>query len=88
MNISIGPRTQRLLKASMKLGGYRNAEDAVQAGLQYLEQQEQSVDFAPGELDRLLAAADQQIERGETIDGEAAFRARRRRRRQIRKKAQ
>jgi Arc/MetJ-type ribon-helix-helix transcriptional regulator len=69
-----------MLKTRMKRGGYRSPEDAVRAGLAYLEQQEQAADFGPGELDRLLAVADAEIDRGEMLDGQVALRARRRRR--------
>lgn len=88
MNISVSPATHRLLKARMKRGGYRRPDDAVRAGLAYLEQQEHAVDFEPGELDRLLAVADAEIDRGHTLDGATALRARRRRRAQHVKKAE
>jgi len=87
MNIFFSASTQKLLKKRMKQGGYRNPDDAVRAGLVYLEQVEHQDDFAPGELDKLLAVADAEIERGEVLDGEEAFRARRRRRAQRAKKA-
>jgi hypothetical protein len=39
-----------------------------------LDQQARIADFAPGELDELLAVADREIERGEVLDGEDVFR--------------
>jgi hypothetical protein len=72
----------------MKRGGYQKPDDAVRAGLAYLRQHEETDDFAPGELDRLLAVADLEIESGQLIDGESALRARRRRRNQHDKKAE
>lgn len=80
MNISLSPQTHKLLKARMKQGGYLQPDDAVRAGLAYLQQHEAADDFATGELDRLLAVADSEIESGKTLDGEAAMRARRLRR--------
>jgi Arc/MetJ-type ribon-helix-helix transcriptional regulator len=88
MNISLSSQTQRLLKARMKQGGYSDPDDAVRAGLAYLEQQEHAAEFAPGELDRLLAVADAEIDRGATLDGATALRARRRRRARRSKKAE
>jgi Arc/MetJ-type ribon-helix-helix transcriptional regulator len=87
MNVSLGPDTQKLLKKQMKRGGYRNEEDAVRAGLAYLEQQEQAGSFEPGELEKLLAVADAEVARGDLLDGEEALRARRRRRARRAKKA-
>jgi Arc/MetJ-type ribon-helix-helix transcriptional regulator len=87
MNISLSPQTHRLLKSRMKRGGYQSPEDAVRAGLVYLAQQEQAADFAPGELDQFLAVADAEIERGQTVNGETALRARRHRRALRNKKA-
>lgn len=74
MTIDLGPETQRLLEAQMKKGGYHTPDDALRAGLLYLEQQEHAGDFEPAELDELLAVADAEIERGEVLDGEEVFR--------------
>jgi Arc/MetJ-type ribon-helix-helix transcriptional regulator len=78
MNISLSSQTQRLLKARMKRGGYRRPDDAVRAGLAYLEQQDHAAEFAPGELDQLLAVAEAEINLGATLDGKTALRARQR----------
>ena len=75
MNISLSPKTQKLLKGRMKTGAYRSPDDAVRAGLAYLQQQEHASDFEPGELQKLLAVADAEIERGKLLDGEEVFRA-------------
>ena len=74
IDISLSPKTQKLLKGRMKTGAYRSPDDAVRAGLAYLEQQEHASDFEPGELQKLLAVADAEIERGELLDGEKVFR--------------
>ena len=73
MNLVLSRETQKLLEDRMSKGGYRTPEDAVRAGLESLGQQEQSEDFAPSELAKLLAAADAEIERGELLDGESVF---------------
>jgi hypothetical protein len=46
-----------------------------------LDQQERFGDFAPGELDRLLAEGERSISWEGTLDGEEAFQLRRQRRR-------
>jgi antitoxin ParD1/3/4 len=73
MNIALSPKTRKLLEHRMKRGKYRSADEVVRAGLAYLEQQEHVGDFAPGELDKLLEPALQEIERGELLDGETVF---------------
>jgi len=83
MNASLGADTHKLLKKQMKRGGYKSAEDALRAGLAYLEQQEHAGGFASGELDKLLAVADADLSRGDLLDGEEALRARRRRRKSL-----
>ena len=80
MNLILSDKTREMLERQMKVGGYRSAEEAVRAGLAYLEQQESSGDFAAGELEELLAAGDAEIDRGEVFDGERALEERRRRR--------
>jgi hypothetical protein len=82
MNLSLSLPTQRLLKKQMKRGGYSRPEDAIFAGLVSLGQQMHEGDFAPGELKKLLAVGEADIEHGHTIDGEKSFRARKRRRAQ------
>lgn len=80
MNLVLSAETQKMLERQMRVGGYRSAEEAVRAGLAYLEQQETAGDFAAGEMAALLGEGDAEIERGDVIDGEQALEARRRRR--------
>ena len=74
MNISLSPQTKRLLNRQMKTGAYSSPDEALRAGLACLEQQERAGDFEPGELQKLLAVADAEIERGELFDAENIFR--------------
>jgi Arc/MetJ-type ribon-helix-helix transcriptional regulator len=80
MNILLSPKTKKLLDRQMKQGGYATADDALRAGLLYLEQQEHAGGFHPGELEKLLAVADAEIDRGDVLDGEESLRQRRQRR--------
>ena len=73
MKIALDPKTYKLLKYRMKRGKYRSADEVVRTALTCLEQQEQIADFEPGELDKLLRPALQEIERGELLDGKAVF---------------
>jgi Arc/MetJ-type ribon-helix-helix transcriptional regulator len=73
MTISLSPTAQKALEQRMKAGGYATAEDALLAGLVSLEQQETYRDFAPGELDKLLAEAEADIQQGDLLDAKQVF---------------
>ena len=85
MNITLGSDIQKIVDERVKSGAYATAEDVVAAAILTLDQQEWLADFAPGEIDKLLAEGERSIEEEGTIDGEEAFRARRQRRAQPRK---
>ena len=72
--ISLSSEIQNLIEERMRRGGYPTADDVVRAGLALLAQQERLTDFGPGELDRLLAAGEAEIEAGNLLDGEVVFR--------------
>jgi putative addiction module CopG family antidote len=66
MAISLSPETQKLIVERMQQGGYATPDDVVRAGLSSLEQQQDSGDFAPGEMDQLLAEGEAS---GPPLDG-------------------
>lgn len=70
MSVVLNPETLRLIEDRLGRGGYASADDVVRAALASLDQH---ADFEPGELDRLLAVADAEIERGDVFDGEQVF---------------
>ena len=82
MTLMLSPTTQKLIEEQMGRGGYATPDEVIVAALASLkQQQQQSQDaFEPGELDRLLAEGDADIERGDVLDGEQALADRRRRR--------
>ena len=80
MSVNLSEKTQRIIEEHVGRGGYSNADDLVLAALASLRQQESLGGFVPGELDRLLAVGDADIERGDVLDGELALAERRRRR--------
>jgi Arc/MetJ-type ribon-helix-helix transcriptional regulator len=69
-----------MLDDHMRRGGYSSVDDLLIAALTALNDASSTDDFAPGELDALLAEGDADIERGDLIDGEKALEDRRRRR--------
>jgi putative addiction module CopG family antidote len=67
MSMSLSPETLKLVEERMKRGGYASPDDVILAALASLERQETGGDFAPGELDDLLAEGERS---GEALDGE------------------
>jgi putative addiction module CopG family antidote len=88
MNLSLKQDVQKLIDARVTSGKYSSAEDVVAAAIMALDQQEQFGDFGAGELDDLLAEGERSIEQDGTIDGDEAYRARRRRRAEKRSSSQ
>ena len=77
MNLPLGQELQKLIDDRVSSGRYATPEDVVAAALRTLDQQENSGDFPPGELDDLLAEGEASIARDGTLDGAEAFRRRR-----------
>ena len=73
MAISLSAKTQRLIQERMKRGRYATADDVVLAGLASLQQQQGTGDFAPGELDALIAEAEADFDHGKSFDAEEVF---------------
>jgi antitoxin ParD1/3/4 len=73
MNLSLPPKVQRLINARIKSGKYRTPEDVVAAAVCALDHQESFGDFAPGELDQLLAEGERDIASGNVLEGQEAF---------------
>jgi len=55
MNLSLDPKSQKLITQRIASGKYATAEEVVSAALQALENDEHSGEFEPGEWDTLLA---------------------------------
>ena len=67
MNLSLPPDIQKLIDERVRSGKYSTPEDVVTAALATLDQQEQLAEFAPGEMDELLADGERS---GPPLDGE------------------
>ncbi len=78
MKLSRKPELQKVVQDRVKSGKYATPEDVVAAGILALDQQDRFGDFARGELDQLLREGEQSISRKGTVDGDQAFRRRRR----------
>lgn len=71
MQLSLAPEAEKLINDCMKSGHYVNAEEVVRVALQRLVDAEETPDFAPGELDRLI---EEGLNSGSTLSHEE-FRA-------------
>lgn len=82
MELSLRPDIEKFIAKEVKKGRFASAEEMVTAAILTLKQEELCGDFAPGELNELLAEGERSIEAHGTLDGDAAFRNRRKRRAQ------
>jgi len=70
MQLSLDNELQRRITDRVNSGQYASAEDVIAAALGALEHAEHALEFAPGELDRLIAEGDAS---GPPLDGETAL---------------
>jgi putative addiction module CopG family antidote len=67
MNLSLPRKVEQSIEQRVKSGRYKTPEDVITAAVANLDQQEQTGDFSPGEMDGLLAEGERS---GEPLDGE------------------
>jgi Arc/MetJ-type ribon-helix-helix transcriptional regulator len=72
MQVVLNDELEKVIQDWLRTGRYTTPEDAVAAAILTLKQQDEP-HFAPGELDKMLAEADGEIERGDVVDCEAFF---------------
>ncbi|RLA46170.1 MAG: type II toxin-antitoxin system ParD family antitoxin [Gammaproteobacteria bacterium] len=66
-SVSLGDHFERFVNERVKAGRYSSASDTVRAGLRLLEQEETKLDL----LRQTLAVGENQLDKGEGVDGEA-----------------
>ena len=71
--MQLKPEFQRIIDEQVQSGRYQSVEQVVEAALGALEAQEGFGNFAPGELERLLAEDERDIANGDVVDGATAF---------------
>ncbi len=79
MQLSLPPEVQKQIDDLVSSGQYQTAEQVITAAMVSLHQQEAFAEFEAGELDAKLEEAERAIERGEFVEGDAAFAELRRR---------
>ncbi len=65
MKVSIKPELGKLLQEQVKAGRYKSAQDLIDAALSRLLQENESFDFAPGELRALVDEGEADLQRGD-----------------------
>jgi len=78
MKISLSPKVQKLVDRRVKSGVFATREEFVAAAVMSLEQQADFGDFRSGEMDQLLAEGERSLRGTASLDGDEAFRRRRR----------
>jgi hypothetical protein len=76
MKLTLGSDAEQIIREQLKTRRFIDAEAVVLAGLQSLAARGAD-EFAPGELDALLAEGEQSLQQEGTIDGDEALRSRR-----------
>jgi Arc/MetJ-type ribon-helix-helix transcriptional regulator len=64
MNISLKPELQRYIEEQVRTGQFATPEDVIEAGLGRLRADDFG-DFQPGEMEKLIEAAEAEFARGE-----------------------
>lgn len=71
MNVLLKPELEQFVDEQVKSGRYASTEDVFAAALMRLKQQPaDAFDFAPGEMDALIAEGEASFARGETVSME------------------
>ncbi len=88
MNVSLTPELERFVEKEVESGLYNTASEVIRAGLRRLkEDQEARLPKMPQTLDELesmLLASAERLDRGEGVDGETVIRRLRKRAKQAR----
>jgi Arc/MetJ-type ribon-helix-helix transcriptional regulator len=73
MTLSLPPKIKKLINDRVRSGKYRTPEDVVAAAMSSLDQHDRIDEFAPGELDALLAEGERDIRHGDVMEADKAF---------------
>lgn len=87
MNIHLGSVFDEFVAGLIKSGYYQTQSEVLREGLRLLKEREELKALRVGELRKQIAAGSEQADRGELVDGPAAFEKIRRRSAQRKKQA-
>ena len=86
MELSLPAKYRKLIEDRVRSGRYATAEDVVTAALTTLDQNDRLGEFAPGELERLIAEGEESLKREGPIPADQVFKEIRQRSARRRKK--
>jgi antitoxin ParD1/3/4 len=73
MNVSLTPELEQLVQRKVQSGRYLSASEVVREALRLLEERDQLRELKLDELRKFVAVGIEQADRGELIEGSAAF---------------
>ena len=73
MNVNLGPVFDRFVADLLKSGEYQSQSEVVRDGLRLLKDREDLKKMRIAELREAIAVGSAEIDRGESLDGEAVF---------------
>ena len=73
MELSLPAKFRKLIEDRVRAGKYATPEDVVKAALTTLDQNDRFGEFAPGELDHLIAEGERSLRRDGPIPAEEVF---------------
>ena len=72
MNVKLKPSLERRVVARVERGGYKSAEALVYTAIEQLIDSDEAEEANRADIQRRVAAADQQIDRGQFVEYDAA----------------
>jgi len=73
VQVTLSPDIVRFVNEQLASGAYATAEDVLEAAVSALEQAEKFGEFAPGELDALLAEGEGGLQRDGALTADEVF---------------
>jgi len=75
MNVTLKPELEKLIEAEVKAGRSSDPGEFLNKAIyHYVVARDLGQEYSPEEIDRMIAEGLDDIERGDTVDGEEAFR--------------
>jgi putative addiction module CopG family antidote len=67
MNVALRPELKKFVEKEVKAGRYESVDDVLAAAVTRLMQEDQGIDFKPGELQALIDKGEADIARGDVL---------------------
>ncbi|HEY8746593.1 MAG TPA: hypothetical protein VIM11_01370 [Tepidisphaeraceae bacterium] len=73
MSIRLKPETEKQIQERLGVSGFASADDVICAGLRLLDERSREHEEGLNEVRRKIAVGLEQLDRGESFDGDEAF---------------